>query len=189
MSPMRATPLTIEWSLLGILRQQPLHGYALHQKLSEESELGLVWHLKQSQLYALLDKLAARGYISYTLERPGARPPRKVYALTPGGSEALRAWLAEPVEHGREFRLEFLAKIYFAHQESAKCVQTLLSRQRENCLQWQKMESQAGAGLQESNPYVWLIHQFRLGQIQAMLDWIASCQGTLLSSGTPIAAP
>ena len=189
MCPMRAAPLTIEWSLLGILKQQPLHGYALHQKLTEESDLGLVWHLKQSQLYALLDKLAERGYISYQLQHHGARPPRKVYALTAAGRAALQAWLVEPVEHGREFRMEFLAKIYFAHQESDECAQALLTHQRENCLAWQTAELEACADLQASKPYVWLIHQFRLGQIKAMLAWLESCQQLLISTDTQNSSP
>ena len=71
MCPMTPTPLTIEWSLLGLLRQQPMHGYELHQMLSTAEGLGLIWHLKQSQLYALLERLEERGYLSSTLEQIG----------------------------------------------------------------------------------------------------------------------
>ena len=42
MCPMTPTPLTIEWSLLGLLRQQPMHGYELHQMLSTAEGLGLI---------------------------------------------------------------------------------------------------------------------------------------------------
>ena len=57
MSPMVSRPLSIELSLFGFLRAGPLHGYQIHQKLSEATRLGLIWRLKQSRLYSLLDKL------------------------------------------------------------------------------------------------------------------------------------
>ena len=42
--------------------------------------------------------------------------PRKMLRLTPRGREAFAEWVRNPVEHGRDFRLEFLAKLYFATQ-------------------------------------------------------------------------
>ena len=36
--------------------------------------------------------------------------------LTPDGLAAFDRWVASPVAHGRDFRLEFLAKLYFAMQ-------------------------------------------------------------------------
>ena len=43
MSPMIRQPLTIEYALLGFLRQQPRHGYEIYQQLSDPTGLGLVW--------------------------------------------------------------------------------------------------------------------------------------------------
>lgn len=85
-------PLTTEHALLGFLRQRPMYGYEIHQQLSEPSGLGLVWQLKQSQLYALLAKLEQEGYVTTSPEPQQTRPPRKMFELTPAGSNAFLTW-------------------------------------------------------------------------------------------------
>ena len=64
MSPMVSSPLTTEHALLGFLHQQPTHGYEIHRRLSDSEGLGLVWHVKQNKLYALLAKLESKGYVT-----------------------------------------------------------------------------------------------------------------------------
>lgn len=175
MSPLPATPLTIEWSLLGFLAEQPMHGYELHQRLTEAAGLGLVWRLKQSQLYALLARLEARGYLTTTLEPQEARPPRKIHALTPEGYRALDAWLRSPVRHGRDFRLEFLAKVYFAQRRSTATLRALLAVQETVCRAW-LTELEAALAALESSSYEALVYRFRLGQARAMLQWLEESQ-------------
>lgn len=181
MCPMSAIPLSVEWSLLGLLRQQPQHGYALHQELSDAQGLGLVWNLKQSQLYALLDKLEQRGYISPTLDTE-SYPPRKVFHLTNEGRAALDAWLREPVKHGRDLRLEFLAKLYFAHLEGRAVTRALLRRQREVCQTWLKQQYRATEALADTQTYEALVREFRAGQIKAMLSWLNLCEENLIKA-------
>src|SRR5689334_3826430 len=117
MSPMIKTPLTIEHALLGFLRLRPMHAYEIHQTLLRAEALGLVWHLKQSLVYLMLDRLEEADYVSVVLEPQGNRPPRKILHLTLAGRQAFEGWLIAPVAHGRDFRLEFLAKLYFASQD------------------------------------------------------------------------
>ncbi|MFP4345019.1 MAG: helix-turn-helix transcriptional regulator [Anaerolineales bacterium] len=181
MCPMTAAPLDLEWSLLGFLRQEPTHGYELHRRLSRSRGLGLVWHLKQSQLYALLAKLEEQGYVDHTLEPQASRPPRKVYDLTEAGRQALLEWVQAPVEHGREFRQEFLAKLYFARREGEEVVHRLLAGQRAVCRRWLEEQNEAEA-LREERPYEWLVFEFRTGQIRAMLEWLETCETALLPS-------
>lgn len=182
MCPMTATPLTIEWSLLGFLRQEPMHGYQIYQRLSKSQGMGLVWHLKQSQLYALLGKLERREYVTYAIEQQEGRPDRKVYELTEAGRAALLAWVRTPVARGREFRMEFLAKLYFARQEGEQIVAELLSEQRMACRGWlDELETEAAEHVDEdANEYAHLVYQFRIGQMEAVLAWIDLCEQTLL---------
>jgi PadR family transcriptional regulator AphA len=179
----RRTSLSIEWSLLGFLAEQPMHGYEISQRLSQAAELGLVWHLKQSRLYALLTRLEERGYIDYTLEPQDARPPRKVYALTPEGRAALETWLHAPVEHGRDFRLEFLAKLYFAQREGEGVLHALFEAQRCLCQEWLARQ-QADLEAREPDTFEWLVCRFRLGQVQAILEWLDVSEDALLESNT-----
>ena len=60
--------LGLEHALLGLLRAQPMHAYEMHQQLLRAEALGLVWHLKQGHLYALLANLEVPGYVRSTTE-------------------------------------------------------------------------------------------------------------------------
>lgn len=178
--PMTRSPLTIEHALLGFLRQQPIHGYEIYQQLEQAQGLGLVWHIKQSQLYALLTKLEKKGYISATLEPQDARPPRKVFHLTPAGRQAFLDWVQSPVKRGRRLRLEFLAKLYFAQQENSLVVSRLIEQQRNACREWLAQQHTQADTLANANPFDWLVHEFRLGQLEAMLNWLDICEQALL---------
>ena len=179
MSPMVTLPLTTEYALLGFLRRRPMHGYEIHQQLSNSTGLGLVWRLKQSRLYALLTKLEERGYVTTTLELQESRPPRKIFELTDQGREAYLTWIQSPVERGRRLRLDFLAKLYFSQQEGATAVQTLISRQRAACQNWLAEEQAQAEHLQNSQPFDWLVHEFRISQTRAMLAWLDTCEEIL----------
>lgn len=180
MSPMIRLPLTTEHALLGFLRRRPMHGYEIHQQLSDPAGLGLVWRMKQSQLYALLAKLEREGYVVATLEPQEPRPPRKVFHLTEQGCAAFEVWLTSPVPRGRELRLDFLAKLYFARQEGVDVVQRLVARQRRACLEWLDEQRRSAEQLRERHHFEWLVHQFRVGQIEAMLAWLDTCEQSLL---------
>lgn len=179
MSRPAKTSLTTENALLGFLHQQPMHGYEIHRRLSETEGLGLVWHVKQNQLYALLGKLEKKGYVTTTLEPQPNRPDRKVFHLTEAGKETYWAWLQSPVKHGHRLRLEFLAKLYFAQREEPSVSVTLIEKQREACLSWLNTEQDKIERLEAEQPYEQLVHKFRVGQIEAMLNWLNTCEQSL----------
>ena len=170
----------LEIALLGLLRTHPRHAYELHHLLTEGSEpLGIIWRLKQSNLYALLAKLEEAGYVASTVELHGSRPPRKMLQVTPEGRAAFAHWLLIPVEHGRDFRLEFLAKLYFAAQVSVDATRELLDQQRAACQGWiGGLEAQVAASDPE-RPFERLIYEFRVTQIEAILRWLDACEQTL----------
>lgn len=170
MSPMVRQPMTIEHALLGFLREKPLHGYEIHRRMGDPEGLGLVWQVKQSQLYALLGKLEESGYVSGELESQGSRPPRKIYSLTEAGSRTFLEWVGSPVEHGREMRLNFMVKLYFARMEGEETVHRLVKAQRAMCVRWLDLVEVSSG--KEPGSFRNLIEEFRAGQIEAMLAWL-----------------
>ena len=80
MCPMIKTPLTMEYALLGFLRQRPMHAYEMHQTLMQAEALGLVWHVKQSQLYALITRLEDEAFV--TVGRARRRRRRQLFGTT-----------------------------------------------------------------------------------------------------------
>lgn len=174
---MKQPSLTIEHALLGFLRQQPRHGYAIHQALAKPGGLGPVWQVKLSQLYVLLNKLEDAGYVSTTTEPQENKPPRKLFHLTAAGQTAFLSWVEEPVENGRSLRLEFLVKLYFARREGPEITERLLLAQREQCQAWLAAEQEiVREEMANNSQYGCLVHQFRSGQIQAMLTWLNDCE-------------
>lgn len=179
---MARSQLSIEYALLGLLYEQPSHGYEIYQALSAEDGLGLVWRIKQSQLYALLTKLEQQGFISATLEPQDSRPPRKNLQLTAAGQEAFLHWLQAPVPQGRKMRLEFMAKLYFARRLAPASVIALIDGQRKICREWLAAHHTQADALSPESSFEWMVFQFRIGQIEAMIDWLAVCEQALVAA-------
>ena len=182
MSPMIRLPLAVEHCLLGFLRERPMHGYEIHQRLADPAGLASVWRLKQSQLYAVLSRLEEEGYITARLQPQDTRPPRRVFRLTKTGREAFLVWVKNPVLHGRQIRLEFLVKLYFARQEGAGVAAQLIRRQQTTCRDWLAGQQAQADKIGQANPYEWLVCQFRLGQIEASLTWLDQCEAVLVQT-------
>lgn len=181
-----APSLTIEHALLGFVYEHPTHGYELYQQLSEPTGLWQVWRLKQSQLYALLTKLEEAGYLAMTLQPQDARPSRKIYSLTDRGRSAFLHWLTTPVGHGRQIRVEFRAKLFFAYRHSRPAVITLLEAQTNACQQWlTDLRAQAEPGL-APDTFAYAVHQFRLSQLESFLAWLTTCRQALLASAETV---
>lgn len=181
-APAKKGPLALEHALLGLLRAQPMHAYEMHQRLEQSSQsgaLGRIWHLKQSHLYALLTRLEDAGYISAALEQQGTRPPRRMLALTAAGRESFDAWRAAPVRHGRDFRQEFLAKLFFASAEGPAAAAQLIERQRVACQQWHDDLRVQAEAVRSERRYDWLVIEFRRSQIEAIIAWLDLCSTTL----------
>ena len=172
-------PTGVEHALLGLLRARPMHAYEMHQQLLQAEALGLVWHLKQGHLYALLARLEASGLVVARTETRGTRPPRRMLALTPAGEAAFTTWLAVPVAHGRDFRLDFLAKLYFAAREGPASVRALVAGQRVACEGWLAELRAQAREVSAERPYDALVLEFRAGQMEAILPWLARCEAVL----------
>ncbi|MEV0536865.1 PadR family transcriptional regulator [Kitasatospora sp. NPDC050463] len=75
--------------LLTALADHPRHGYALGEEVAEIS--GGRVRLGAGSLYGTLDRLLAEGLIRVEREETVDGRPRRVFALTPSGTDALKA--------------------------------------------------------------------------------------------------
>ncbi len=180
MSPRRISSLSIEHALLGFLLEQPLHGYELHQRLQEAQTLGLVWHVKQAHLYALLTKLETEGLIAAQLIPQDIRPPKRLLHLTEAGRAAFTTWRSEPVAHGRDIRIEFLAKLFWAQRHGPAAIHHLIAAQRETTQILLAELRQDMTIDTEAMPFARLVYLFRSGQLEAVLAWLDTCEAALI---------
>src|SRR5207249_6259414 len=88
-------------------------------------------------------------------------------------------WQSTPVTHGRDFRLEFLAKLYFADESGPKTVTRLISEQKSTSLAWLADLRALAEAIPSTRRYDWLVLQFRINQIEAILTWLDTCAYTL----------
>lgn len=163
-------------ALLGFLSLEPVHGYEIHQRFTSLPGLWEIWRIKQSRLYAMLGRLEAKGLILADTLVQENRPAKKVFSLTPKGEAAYQAWISEPVQTPREFRLEFLVKLFFAIQAGPEMKRKILQLQADACSSWLDEERQALSEIDAGNSFEKAIRQFRIGQISAMLEWLTSIE-------------
>lgn len=158
--------------LLGLLLHGPRYGYELHQIVRAHGELYA--DLKKSNLYYLLERLAAEGSLSVRAEEGtrGARGERLIYALTDQGrmrfNELLREVILtyEPAHTGVDTAVMFLATL--PHDES---LHLLRERRRIIGARREAVAKQLAAGA-EGNPLLHVASDHLLSLIDAELAWL-----------------
>ncbi|MDR3576759.1 MAG: PadR family transcriptional regulator [Anaerolineaceae bacterium] len=182
MSPRKQSPFSFEYVLLGIIYQHPIHGYELFKDVSQQEGIALVWKVKQSQLYALLDKLEIEGYIQSTLIPNEARPTRKQYCLTDLGHTSFLSWVQSPVKHVRDVRQDFMARLYFARQLGKDAAALLLKRQKEVCQTWRDEIEVRLRSMGDYESFDRLVYGYRLKQMDATLYWLDECSEMMVKA-------
>ncbi len=154
--------------ILGYLLERPAHGYELLTRINRD--LGRIWRVAPSQLYATLDRLERQGLIRGAREEQENRPARIRYSLNPQGRELFWRWVTTPVPRLRLLRTEFLAKLFFLLRLAPNRVPSVLTAQREVLLALE--EKVQAEELQD--PFGQALRTFRLCQLSAGLTWIDS---------------
>lgn len=86
----------LEIAVLGLLSQEPMHGYYIRKVLTEMT--GGLFGVSYGSLYPILNRLEDSGYIQSSEENApllGRRKARKVYEVTPAGTQYFQDLLAD----------------------------------------------------------------------------------------------
>lgn len=164
-------PLSGEFILLGVLLQKPMHGYDLYKYLNTDPVLNQIWTVKQSMMYAMLEKLESLGLVESRIVDSGTLPVKREYHVSEVGENAFMDWITTPVDRPREIRVEFLAKLSFLLRADREQARTLLERQRDICNQWLEFHQQHSAE-SEDDPTLKVILDFKQSQMVSILNWI-----------------
>lgn len=161
--------------ILGLLEAQSCHGYQLLTHFRAPEQLGRIWKLNTSRLYAILKRLEHQELIDGREEDGVDAPMRTVYWLTEAGREQLFQWLNQPYPSAstRNIRTEFLSRLYIA-RVLKRPHQPIVEAQRAACLQ--QLE-----GLQaqyEAHPHSigGLALALKVAEMQVIVDWLAQCE-------------
>jgi DNA-binding PadR family transcriptional regulator len=157
--------------ILGLLQHAPAHGYDLLESFNSRDQLGLMWSLSTSQLYAVLKRLKSEGAIEGERINSTDGPSKIVYSITAKGREQLEKWLFDPVPSAsiHRIRVLFLSRLYIAD---------LLGMDRTKIIRHQRKvcENQLKKFYEErekaSSPFEQLTIDFVIGQLESALAWL-----------------
>jgi len=94
----------LDFAILGLLREQPRHGYELKRALGD---LGF-WQVSFGSLYPALRRLEKKGFIEAT----AGEGRRKAYRMTAAGTEGLQELLAT-ADRGKDTDRTFQLRLAF----------------------------------------------------------------------------
>ncbi len=167
--------LTPDETILGLLAAQARHGYDLLDCFHTASQLGRVWSLSNSQIYAVLKRLEKRAFITGQQVASDHAPTRTEYTLTQAGESQLRDWLhySHPSASIRRVRVEFLSRLYIARELNLP-THAIVNNQRAAC---REKLAQLEAERDSAEPGVdYLALELHISQLQAVLGWIDRCE-------------
>jgi DNA-binding PadR family transcriptional regulator len=103
-----------EWAVLGLLAEEPRHGFGLAKAMASDGEIGRVWALSTPLVYRALSTLQTKGMATTAgVERSDLGPQRQLVRPTEEGLASLARWLREPVRHVRDTRSLLMLKLAF----------------------------------------------------------------------------
>jgi PadR family transcriptional regulator AphA len=177
-----ARSFPVEYAALGLLAESPMHGYELRERLHQA--LGALWHVATSQLYSVLHRLEERAWVEPQVQSTAGRPARTVYRVTPEGERALDRWLTRPVEHLRDMRVEFLAKVFFVRRHGADAVSRLVDRQIAALAALEAGLAARGRLEGADERFGRIVASFRRHRMRSMIEWLEKSRELL--SGTEV---
>ena len=157
-----------EYILMGALMSGEAHGYDIMQFL--KNALGSAFHLATSQMYVLLKRLENDGLIVSSVELQDTLPSRRVFSLTNEGQKIFLEWIKSPVEHVRDLRIEFPARIYFIHRLSLRGGESLIRSQVRTLKKIKDKISRQQS--EEKDPFIRLVFGQKIAMIDSWIKWI-----------------
>ncbi len=130
--------MSLRFGILGLLAEQPLHGYEVKNRF--ESLLGGTWEVNIGQIYSTLQRLERDGLVEAADDR-GDRG-KLPYHLTATGRRTLDDWLSQPEAEPQQLREEIYVKMLLASRLANGNLDRLLVDQRRVYLQ--RLKDMAG---------------------------------------------
>ncbi|MBN1317919.1 MAG: PadR family transcriptional regulator [Anaerolineales bacterium] len=171
--------MSVRNAILGLLAQQPRHGYELHDAFEVMVGGKQNWDVKPAQVYTTLYRLEKSGHVEQqTVEQEGG-PEKVIYRITEKGIDEYNTWLEEPVKTQHE-RDEFFLKLMLSLATEIGNPQKVLYIQRASLFQeLHDLTSQRS----ESDPKSELANILHMDQaimrVEADLRWLEMVEARL----------
>ncbi len=158
-----------EYVVLGSLIAAPRHGYEIKQFLG--STLESTWRVSTSQLYALLKRLKQERLLQSNLEIQETRPSKRVLTLTDDGKAIFTDWMHRPTMHVRDFRMEFMTKLFFFFHYSMPGAVALVESQIGFIKT--RMEEIRSQSEKNTDPFKTLVFEYKIQMMAGIHAWLS----------------
>ena len=171
--------MALEHALLVALSERPASGLELTRRF--EKSLGFFWHATHQQIYRVLARMEADGWVTVEVVEQDGRPDKRVHTPSPEGREVLSAWLAEPMPI-ETFRSDVAVKLRGAsYGDHAGVLAHLTHTRADHTLRlahYRAMEQQQFPHpdrLDAAQRDQWLVLRGGIRLEQFWIDWITEC--------------
>jgi PadR family transcriptional regulator, regulatory protein AphA len=178
---------TTSYVILGLLTFREMSGYDLKQ-LINKSITHFYWSPAKSQIYGELRRLESHGLVTMREVPQTLRPDKRLYQITPEGTEAMLQWLQSSGVEADSYKSALLLKVFFGHMLSYDTNIGLLEERRKQVAQELMMcerrvqelqDKTRGPGVDEETFFPLLTLQRSIALCQADLGWLDGALGQL----------
>jgi DNA-binding PadR family transcriptional regulator len=158
--------MSVPYALLGLLEQQPRHGYDLKRLF--DRYFAPDHPVAFAQVYSTLERLERRGRVRLDAIERAEGPDRRLYAITDEGTRELERWLDEPLEAEPHLQASLFTKVVLAIL-SGRPVEPLVDAERHAHLE--RMRELTAIRRTASMPLA-LLADYALFHLEADLRWL-----------------
>jgi DNA-binding PadR family transcriptional regulator len=172
---------------LGLLTFREMSGYDLKQ-LINRSITHFYWSPAKSQIYGELRRLESHGLVTMREVPQTLRPDKRLYQITPEGTEAMQQWLRSSGLEPDSYKSALLLKVFFGHMLSYDTTIGLLEERRKQIAQelaacerrvQEFQDRMRGAEADDETFFPLLTLQRSIMLSQADLEWLDGALGQL----------
>jgi DNA-binding PadR family transcriptional regulator len=178
---------TTSYVILGLLTFREMSGYDLKQ-LINKSITHFYWSPAKSQIYGELRRLESHGLVTMREVPQTLRPYKRLYQITPEGTEAMLQWLQSSGVEPDSYKSALLLKLFFGHMLSYDTTIRLLEERRKQTAQELTMcerraqefqEKMRSSEADDETFFPLLTLQRSITLCQADLEWLDGALGQL----------
>ena len=179
--------VALEHAILVSLTEQGSTGYDLARRF--DKSIGQFWTATHQQVYKVLARMEAAGWIEPTVVAQDGRPDKKIYDVTAAGRDELHAWMAMPAVP-EATRSDLAVKLRGATSADLPAVLAEVRRHRalhgerlDFYLANEKHEFPNPTALTGRSLHQWLVLRGGIGIEQSLIAWYDDVLATLTPPG------
>jgi len=163
----------LEFAILGLLHESPMHGYELRKRLS--STLGTLRAFSYGSLYPCLKQLTGAGWIAESDDptaKSGSRRSKIVYQLTADGKEHFQTLLSEAGPGAWEDDTFGVRLAFFGRTDADTRMRILVGRRGRLEERLDNVKSSLGRTRERLDGYTLELQQHGLESVEREVRWL-----------------